>query len=67
MTGVAKSLITNATRQAHWQAHKTHSTEANLPKSLPSCLAWVTVFRLTQLKCKTLLTDRGKGERTTGG
>ena len=46
---------------------QTHSTEANLPKSLPSCSAWVTVFRLTQLKCDTLLMDRGKGERTTGG
>ena len=46
---------------------QTHSTEANLPKSLPSCSAWVTVFRWTELKCNTLLTDRGKGERTTGG
>ena len=69
MTGrqQAKSLIANAARQAHWQAQKTHSTEANLPKSLPSCSAWVTVFRWTELKCNTLLTDRGKGERTTGG
>ena len=23
-------LIANAKRQAHWQAHKTHNTEANL-------------------------------------
>ena len=51
--------------QAHWQAHKTYSTEANLPKSLPSCSAWVTVFRLTQLRCNTLQRDREKGERTT--
>ncbi len=62
-----QSLIANAARQAHWQAHKANSTEANLPKSLPSCSAWVTVFRLTQLKWNTLLTDRGKGERTTWG
>jgi hypothetical protein len=62
-----KSRIANATRQAHCQAHKTYSTEANLPMSLPACSAWVTVFRWTELNCKTLLMDRGKGERTTGG
>jgi hypothetical protein len=66
MTAVAKSLIVNATRQAHWQAHKTNRTKANLPKTSPSCSAWVTVFRRTQLKCKFLITDRGKGERTIG-
>jgi hypothetical protein len=60
-----KSRIANATRQAHCQAHKTYSTEANLPMSLPACSAWVTVFRWTELNCKTLLMDRGKGERTT--
>jgi len=36
-------------------------------KELAFCSAWATVFRLTQLKCKTLITDRQKGERTTGG
>ena len=28
----AKSPIASATRQAHWQAHKTNRTEANLVK-----------------------------------
>ena len=36
-------------------------------KELAFCSAWVTVFRLTKLKCKSLIPDRGKGERTTGG
>jgi hypothetical protein len=36
-------------------------------KELAFCSAWVTVFRWTQLKFKSLITDRQKGERTTGG
>jgi len=34
-------------------------------KELTFCSTWVTVFRWTQLKCKSLITDRGKDERTT--
>ena len=34
-------------------------------KELAFCSAWETVFKLTELKCNTLLTDREKGERTT--
>lgn len=66
MTAVAKSLIANATGQAHWQAHKA-TAQSQPAKELAFCSAWVTVFRLTQLKYNTLLTDRGKGERTTWG
>ena len=67
MKQLAKSLIANAARQAHWQVRKTHSIPIAIgTKELAFCSAWVTVFRLTQLKCKPLLTDREKGERTTG-
>jgi len=62
----AKTQIANAAMQAHLQAHKTHSTEANLPKSLTSCSAWVTVLRLAQLKYNIQQTDIVKGERITG-
>ncbi len=34
-------------------------------KELAFCSAWVTVFRWTQLKYKSLITNRQKGERTT--
>jgi hypothetical protein len=36
-------------------------------KELAFCLAWVTVFRLTQLKLQHSIKDREKGERTTWG
>ena len=57
----------DAPSQAHLQGTQSQQHISQPAKELAFCSAWATVFRLTELICNTLLTDRGKGERTTGG
>jgi hypothetical protein len=56
MTGVAKSLIANATRQAHWQAHKTHRIpiESIGTKELAFLLGLGNTLRCDTVKNATL-------------